>query len=136
MNLKHATRADQSRRSALRLNPEQLVRLADALPDDEARLIQARYAEGLTYRVLAQRYRTDARRIQRRIGRIAGRMQSPEFRFTLLHESQLPPALRKTAKLLFLQGRSLRHTAQATGLTLHRIRTDRATLQTLARAAG
>lgn len=63
-------------------------------------------------------------------------MQSPEFRFTLLHEKQLPLRLRKTARMLFLQGQSLRETALATGNTLHRIRTDRATLQTLARAAG
>ncbi|XAL97980.1 sigma factor-like helix-turn-helix DNA-binding protein [Phycisphaeraceae bacterium D3-23] len=136
MNLKHATRDDQRRRSDLRLAPEQLVRLADALPDEEARLIRARYGEGLTYRDLARRYRSEPRRIRRRIDRIADRMQSAEFRFTLLHENELTPKLRKTAKLLFLQGCSLRHTAQATHSTLHRIRTDRATLQTLARAAG
>ncbi|MFI4859504.1 MAG: hypothetical protein ACIAXF_02360 [Phycisphaerales bacterium JB063] len=134
MNLKHATRDDLGRRAALRLNPEQLVRLADALPEDEAGLIRGRFAEGLTYRTLARRYRTDPRRIRRRIERIASRMQSPEFRFTLLHESELTPKLRKTARLLFLHGQSLRHTAQATGNSLHRIRTDRATLQTLARA--
>ncbi|MEM9414557.1 MAG: hypothetical protein AAGA29_03645 [Planctomycetota bacterium] len=94
---------------------------------------QSRIDLGVT---LAQRYRTDPRRIRRRIARIADRMQSAEFRFTLLHEKQLTPKLRKTARLLFLQGRSLRHTAKATNSTLHRVRTDRATLQTLARAAA
>lgn len=136
MDLKHVTAESQDRRTALRLDPEQLVRLADALPRDEARLICGRFAEGLTYPDLARRHRTDARLIRRRVERIAARMQSPEFRFTLVHEKQLPARMRKTARMLFLHGQSLRDTAEATGNTLHRIRTDRATLSTLARAAG
>lgn len=136
MNLKHATRADQHRKAALRLDPERLVRLAEALPAGEAGLIRGRYAEGLTYRDLAYRHHIDPRRARRRVARIVERLQSPEFRFTLLHEKQLPARLRKTAKLLFVHGRSLRETAHATGHSLHRVRTDRATLQTLARAAG
>jgi DNA-directed RNA polymerase specialized sigma24 family protein len=112
------------------------VTLADALPRDQAHLIVGRFAEGLTYRDLARRHRTNARLIRRRVERIAARMQSPEFRFTLLHEKQLPARMRKTARLLFLHGQSLRETAEVTGHTLHRIRTDRATLSTLARAAG
>lgn len=136
MNLTHATRADQKRKSALRLDPEQLVRLAEALPPGDAGLIRGRFAEGLTYRDLAHRYHIDSRRARRQVARLAERLQSPEFRFTLLHEKKLPVRLRKTAKLLFIHGRSLRDTARATGHSLHRVRTDRATLQTLARAAG
>ena len=44
--------------------------------------------------------------------------------------------MRRTATLLFVQGRSMRETAEATKKSLHRIRCDRATLQTLARVPG
>lgn len=134
MDLNQTTPQGLARRQALRLDPEQLVRLAEALPRHERKLIEGRYADGLTYRDLARLHHTDARRIRRRIDKLAQRMTQPEFRFTLLHARRLPPALRKTAKLLFLQGRSMRDTATATGHTLHQVRTDRNTLQTLARA--
>ena len=63
-------------------------------------------------------------------------MTSPEFRFTVLYQQRLPKPLRRTATLLFVQGRSLRETAKLTRKTLHRIRCDRAMLQTLARVEG
>ena len=134
MDLRHTTQQGLTRRQNLRLDPEQLVRLAEALPRHEQKLIEGRFADGLTYRDLARKHRTDPRRMRRKIDKLAQRMTQPEFRFTLLHAGQLPPTLRKTAKLLFLQGQSMRDTARATGHTLHRIRTDRTTLQTLARA--
>jgi len=134
MDLSHTTKQGLARRQNLRLDPEQLVRLAEALPRHERKLIEDRFADGLTYRDLARRHHTDPKRIRRRIDKLARRMTQPEFRFTLLHAGQLPPHLRKTAKLLFLQGRSMRDTAASTGHTLHRVRTDRNTLQALARA--
>ena len=134
MDLNNATPDGLARRQSLRLDPEQLVRLAEALPRHERKLIEGRFADGLTYRDLARKHHTAPRRMRRRIDKLAQRMHQPEFRFTLLHAGQLPPALRKTAKLLFLHGRSMRDTALATGHTLHRVRTDRSTLQTLARA--
>lgn len=121
------------RRTEARLGPEQIVRLAQALPDEERLLLERRFSDGLTLRDLARRSRRSADTISRRIDRLTRRLSSPEFRFTLLHQQKLPRAMRRTATLLFIQGRSLRETARLTNKSLHRVRCDRAMLQTLAR---
>lgn len=121
------------RRATHRLGPEQIVRLAQALPADDRLLLERRYADGLTITDIARRSRRSATTISRRINRLTKRIGSPEFRFTLLHQDKLPRPMRRTATLLFIQGRSLRETALLTKNSLHRVRCDRATLQTLAR---
>lgn len=128
-----ATLSNVKRRTANRLGPEQIVRLAQALPADDRLLLERRYADGLTITDIARRSRRSANTISRRIDRLTQRIGSPEFRFTLLHQDKLPRPMRRTATLLFVQGRSLRETAQLTKKSLHRVRCDRATLLTLAR---
>lgn len=127
-----AVQNNLDRRTAIRLGPEQIVRLAQALPADDRLLLERRYADGLTVADIARRSRRSANTINRRINRLTKRIVSPEFRFTMLHQDKLPKPMRRTATLLFIQGRSLRETAQLTQKTLHRVRCDRATLQTLA----
>lgn len=122
------------RRTDARLEPEQIVRLAQALPDDDRLLLERRFGDGLTLRDIARRHRRNAQTLGRRIERLVDRLQSPEFRFTVLHQDRMPRPLRRTATLLFVHGRSLRETAKVTRKTLHRVRCDRAMLQTLARA--
>ena len=128
-----ATQQNLDRRTAHRLGPEQIVRLAQALPADDRLLLERRYADGLTVTDIARRSRRSTNTIRQRIDRLTQRLDSPEFRFTLLHQNKMPRPMRRTATLLFIQGRSLRETAHLTKKTLHRIRCDRATLQTLAR---
>lgn len=128
-----ATQHNINRRTATRLGPEQIARLAQALPADDRLLLERRYVDGLTVADIARRSRRSANTISRRINRLTRRLGSPEFRFTLLHQDKLPQPMRRTATLLFIHGRSLRETARLTNKTLHRIRCDRATLQTLAR---
>lgn len=128
-----ATEQNLDRRTAHRLQPEQIVRLAQALPADDRLLLERRFADGLTATDIARRSRRSAASIRQRIDKLTKRLSSPEFRFTLLHQDKLPRTMRRTATLLFIQGRSLRETARLTKKTLHRIRCDRATLQTLAR---
>ncbi|MFK7788290.1 MAG: sigma factor-like helix-turn-helix DNA-binding protein [Phycisphaeraceae bacterium] len=128
-----ATQQNLDRRTAHRLGPEQIVRLAQALPADDRLLLERRYADGLTVTDIARRSRRSANTIKLRINRLTKRLDTPEFRFTLLHQDKMPRAMRRTATLLFIHGRSLRETARLTQKTLHRIRCDRATLQTLAR---
>ena len=127
------TQQNLDRRTAQRLGPEQIVRLAQSLPADDRLLLERRFADGLTATDIARRSRRSAASIRLRIDRLTKRLASPEFRFTLLHQDKLPRTMRRTATLLFIQGRSLRETARLTRKTLHRIRCDRATLQTLAR---
>lgn len=128
-----ATQQNLDRRTSHRLGPEQIVRLAQALPADDRLLLERRYADGLTVTDIARRSRRSTNTIRQRIDRLTQRLASPEFRFTLLHQDKMPRPMRRTATLLFIQGRSLRETARLTQKTLHRIRCDRATLQTLAR---
>lgn len=128
-----ATRTNLNRRTQPRLGPEQLLRLAQALPDTERLLIERHYNDGIGVTDLARQYRSSTQTIRRRIDRLTQRLSSAEFRFTVLHQDQMPKAMRRTATLLFVHGRSLRETAQVTKQTLHRVRCDRATIQTLAR---
>lgn len=128
-----ATQQNLDRRTAHRLGPEQIVRLAQALPADDRLLLERRFADGLTVTDIARRSRRSVNTIRLRIDRLTQRLDSPEFRFTLLHQNKLPKPMRRTATLLFIHGRSLRETAKLTNKTLHRVRCDRATLQTLAR---
>lgn len=127
-----ATQKNLNRRTSSRLGPEQIVRLAQALPADDRLLLERRFGDGLAIIDIARRSRRSANTISRRIDRLTRRLTSPEFRFTLLHQDKLPRPMRRTATLLFVQGRSLRETAQLTKKSLHRVRCDRATLQTLA----
>lgn len=122
-----------NRRTHARMASEQIVRLAQALPDEERLLLERRYSDGVSIADLARRQRRSVHTVRRRIERLKRRIASPEFRFTVLHQDQLPKPLRKTATLLFVHGRSLRETAERTHKTLHRVRCDRAMLQTLAR---
>ena len=128
-----ATAQNLSRRTDARLGPEQIVRLAQALPTEDRLLLERRYGDGLTIGDLARRSRRSATAITRRLKRLTRRITSPEFRFTVLHQNRLPRSMRRTATLLFVQGRSMRETARLTKKTLHRVRCDRAMLQTLAR---
>jgi DNA-directed RNA polymerase specialized sigma24 family protein len=128
-----ATQQNVQRRTDCRLEPEQIVRLAQALPADDRVLLEQRYELGLTATDIARRSRRSAANIRKRIDRLTKRLASPEFRFTLLHQDKLPKPMRRTATLLFVQGRSMRETAELTKKSLHRVRCDRATLQTLAR---
>ena len=121
------------RRTKARCEPEQIVRLAQALPDEDRLLLERRYGDGVSISELARRSRRSAQSVGRRIDRLTLRITSPEFRFTILHQGRLPRTMRRTATLLFVQGLSIRETARLTQNTLHRIRCDRATLQTLAR---
>lgn len=121
------------RRTQTRCQPEQIVRLAQDLPDEDRLLLERRFADGLSIADLARRSRRSADVISRRIDRLTRRITSPEFRFTVLHQDRLPKPMRRTALLLFVQGRSLRETARLTNNTLHRVRCDCAMLQTLAR---
>ena len=124
---------NHERRTTQRLGPEQIVRLAQALPADDRLLLEQRFGDGLAVVDLARRSRRSAQTLSRRIDRLTDRLASAEFRFTVMHQDQLPKKLRKTATLLFVHGRSLRDTARLTRCSLHRIRCDRAMLQTLAR---
>lgn len=128
-----AVQDNLTRRTSARAEPEQIVRLAQMLPAEDRLLLERRFADGLTVTDLARSSRRSAHAISRRIDRLTRRLASPEFRFTVLHQDRLPKAMRRTATLLFVQGRSLRDTAKLTRKSLHRIRCDRATLQTLAR---
>lgn len=127
-----AVQNNLSRRTDARAEPEQIVRLAQALPDEDRLLLERRFGDGISVAELARRSRRSAQTISRRIDRLTRRLESAEFRFTVLYQDQLPKGTRRVATLLFVQGRSLRDTAKLTRKSLHRIRCERAKLQTLA----
>ena len=62
------------------------------------------------------------RAVHQRIHRILQRLNSKAFTFAIEHMDQLSPDQRMVARLMILQGRSLRTTATQTQLKLHQVR--------------
>ena len=62
-----ATQQNLDRRTAARLGPEQIVRLAQSLPADDRLLLERRFADGLTVTEIARRSRRTPRLANNRL---------------------------------------------------------------------
>ena len=68
-----ATAESLGRRTQSRCQPEQIVRLAQALPAEDRLLLERRFSDGVTVAELARRSRRNAQTIGRRIDRLTRR---------------------------------------------------------------
>ncbi len=111
---------------------ERLLALAEHLPTDERLLIEQVYRHGLSIAQLAQLAGERPRRLQRRVAQILRRMRDPLFRFVAGRGELLPRDVRPTARLVVLEGRSLRDAARRRASSLHYVRQHMRTIRTLA----
>ena len=101
---------------------EQILLLAEYLPQDDRELIEAVYLHGRSTAAIARLARISQRTVQRRVQRTLKRMKDRRFAFVALRGQQLPTDLRGVARRLILEGRTLRDTARTCRKTLHQIR--------------
>ncbi|HRP63096.1 MAG TPA: sigma factor-like helix-turn-helix DNA-binding protein [Phycisphaerales bacterium] len=90
-------------------------------PSDRA-LINAIYRHGMSAAEFARAVHMTPANIRNRVRRIVRRMISPPFRYVLAHRSGWPRAMRRVAEAIFLEGRTQREAAAATGVSLHHVR--------------
>lgn len=124
---------DAHRRTPVRDRTERLLQLSEYLPTHERLLLTQVLEHGLSAADIARLTDDKPDCVRRRIRRLMERLDSPLFRFAASRFELLPRDLQTTARRHILEGHSLRKTAQLTGLSLHRIRQQRRSLETLAK---
>lgn len=120
-----------------RLEAGRILQLLDALPEADAALLRAYYADGRPAAELASlgALPDDPRQVRARIRRLTTRVLSPLFAFVVAHRRAWPPTRRRVASLCFIDGRSLRQVAAALRLSLHAVRAHRRAVVELYHAA-
>lgn len=119
---------------------ERLLHLAEHLPERDRWLVEQVYARGVPISALAraaagdrpERLAHHRRRLARRLAGIVRRLRDPLFQLVATEPELLPRHTRAPARHVFLHGRSLRETAERTGLTLHHVRRRIQTVRELA----
>jgi len=112
---------------------DDLLALAEFLPEPEKVLIEQVLGEDLPIAQIASLYRLPPRHLQRKVMSIIKRLSNKQFKFVAIQMSTLPLEVRATAKYVVLHGMSMRKTAQVSGQTLHRVRQNMNTVQATAR---
>ncbi|MEX2544606.1 MAG: hypothetical protein WD316_05705 [Phycisphaeraceae bacterium] len=130
VELAHAgqRQAIQQRRRAA----ERLLTLAEHLPAQDRLLLEQVYRNGLSVAEVAHLMGARPRRLQRRVAQLLRRLRDPLFRFVVGRSDLLPRDVQPTARLVVIEGRSLRDAARARGRSLHAVREQVRTLRTLA----
>ncbi len=127
-----STRAHQHRQIKRR-QIDDLLALAEYLPQAERVLIEQILRDDLPIAQIAKLYRLPPRHLQRQALSIIKRLSNKLFRFVAIQMNTLPLEVRPTAKYVILHGMSMRKTARVSGLSLHRVRQNMNTVQATAR---
>lgn len=107
------------------LNPalvDRLLALADYVPQAEAELLKAVFAEGTSIASLARLGGRTERVMRARVRRVVRRVLEPRFMFCVTRMGTWPAARQRVAEHVVLHGRSLRECASAMRTTLHVVR--------------
>ncbi len=121
------------RRQLNRQRIDELLLLAEYLPDADRMLIEQVLLNGQPIAKIARMSRRPARCLQRRAGAILKRLSQQLFKFVAVRADALPSDVRLTARLVVLHGLSLRDTAEISGQSLHRTRQHMNTVHVTAR---
>lgn len=120
-------RADRRRRHSRDLADE-VLRRAPSLPDCDAALLRAVYADHADLSELAALTRTNVRALRRRLSQLVHRAMSDEFAFVAQRARTWPDTRRRVAEAVFLGGLSYRRAGDELGLSLHCVRQHCATI--------
>jgi len=130
--LRSATDRHHQARTLRREHIELLLRCAEHFAEPDRLLIEHLFHHGHSLRQVSRLLNIPVSTLHTRLRQLITRARSPLFIYVVCHLSDLPPALRQTARLIVLQGHSLRETAHRTNRSLHTIRRHLTGLQTLA----
>ncbi|MFP4144835.1 MAG: hypothetical protein ACOCTI_03625 [Phycisphaeraceae bacterium] len=110
--------------------------MAEHFSERDRLLLEQVYRHGLSVAEVARLTGRPRRTLSRHVRQLLERVRDPLFRFVAGREELLPREVRSTARLVVLQGRSLREAGRATGLSLYRVRQHMQTVRELARIIG
>jgi DNA-directed RNA polymerase specialized sigma24 family protein len=115
---------------------DRILALAPHLGPNDRALIEQVYRHGQSLAEVGRAAGVPAGRLQRRLARVLQRLRQPLFQFVVASGDMLPRETRATARLVVLEGQSLRRTAARTGLTLHQVRRHMHTVRAYHRLVG
>ncbi len=121
-NLSQISTTAHAQRQLKRKQVQELLALADYLPDKDRVLIEHVLGKGMPVARVAKLYQRPPRQLQRQATNVIKRMSDQLFKFVALHMNTLPAETRTTARYVVLQGKSLRETARSTNTSLHYVR--------------
>lgn len=101
---------------------ERLAALGEHLPPADRALAKAAWRDGRPIREVAAMLEVSPATLARRLARLARRLETPEYAFTVLRANDLEPRLRAIAELRVLEGLSQRACALRLGLSDHAVR--------------
>lgn len=113
---------------------ETIVRRAEHLEQHEKQLILSIYAHGLSTTELAPLTNKKPRTLRRQLRNILKRLTSPEYLYTIRHQTNWTTTRKRVANACFIQGQSLRAAAATLNLTLHTVRKHHQHIRALATA--
>jgi DNA-directed RNA polymerase specialized sigma24 family protein len=131
--MEYAQDAERSQHHSHRRHAERILHLASFLPEDQRLLVEHVYRDGRPLSELARAAGVPAGRLRSRMRKTLKRMVMREFAFVAVRPELLPADTLRTARMLFLEGLSLRQAAADRGCSLHRVRIDLVRVQSLAR---
>jgi hypothetical protein len=110
------------RRTARRDIAAAIARASDYLRPSERALAKAFFEDGRSATEIARLAAVEPRSIRRRVQRLAARVTSDRFVFTLRHLATINKTRRRVAAACILNGLSLRQAADELGLPIHIVR--------------
>lgn len=123
------------RRVDQRRDAERLLARAQHLLDRDRKLVEWVYREGKSLTDYARHHRVTRPTASRRLRRLMLRMHDPKFLWVANHQYTLPRHLRQTARMLYLEGYSLRDVARRRRKSFHTIRLQAETLKSMVHIA-
>ncbi len=117
-----ASNADAARRLTRRRQAEAMIQHARHFTPADRHLVTWVYRDGRSVCDYAQQHRITRSVADGRLHRLVARVHSPAFQYIAHHLFTLPRHLRVTARMRFLEGRSLRDIARRRRLSLHALR--------------
>lgn len=127
-----ATQTGLNRRRGSRGRIEQVLELSKHLDGPDRMLIERVYRHGITVAGIARLMNCPERKLRYRLLKLLKMMNSPLFEFVVANREWLPESMWRTAKLVVLQGCTLRRAARLSNQSLYRVRKDMRILGVLA----
>ncbi len=129
----HLAADAHAHRQAKRRQIDELLVLAEYLPQADKILVEQVLTGETPIAQIAKLYQRPTRHLKRKAQSIIKRLSDKHFKFVAIQMDTLPLDVRDTAKLVVIQGISMRKVAQTTGMTLHRVRQNMNTVRATAR---
>lgn len=110
---------------------ERVVLRLDYLPEDERAILRSMFVDNRAVKELVPISGASERVLRRRVKRAIARVLGARFSFVLERRSSWTTTRRRVATLHYIDGRSVRETAEQTGLSLHAVRRHRDAIEAL-----